>query len=119
MSMKQSMADAICRDRVVSKRRGMWRGGYAKGGRVAPDLQDDDLEVMQHLNTSGEPHTEGLDEITHPMEFMSDGGEVLEDDDEYMPGATTRDVAAEPMPDMGSKFHSALKRRPRRLSGGY
>lgn len=103
-----SIASAYARSREHMRRRKMWRGG-----RIAADRQDDDLHVMGHLNTSGEPHTEGLDEITHPMEFMADGGEVEDlEDDAYIPGDSTREVMPEE-PNPASKFYQALRRRPR------
>ncbi len=138
-----SIAQAICAQRMKMKRKGMWRGGAVtdRAPGVAKDHQADDLHVEKTYNTSGEPHTRGLDEETHPMEFMADGGEVydyegddepdrsapvsggyahggeIEDDEEYMPGATTMDVRPEVMPSLAGRFHSALKRRPRRFAG--
>ncbi len=107
-----NMAAAICAQKARMKKRRMWRGGD-----VAPDRQADDLHVEKTLVTSGEPHTYGMDEEEHPMEFMADGGEIedFEDDEEYMPGATTRDVRPEAMPSMAGRFHHALKRRQRRF----
>lgn len=123
----QSLAIAYSQKRKAERLKRMWRGGYAAGGEVAPgvapDMQDDDLHVTDHLNTSGEPHTEDDDEVTHPMEFMADGGEVTSDyeDESYdygpenysMPGDSTRDVAPG-----GDRFSMALKRRQRRF-GSY
>lgn len=107
----QAVAIAYAKKREAMRRKKLWRGGYAAGGEVAADLQDDDLHVMQHLNTSGEPHTEDLDEVTHPMEYMADGGEV----DEYVGGYSTKDVVPrkDGMPE--DMFTMALKRRQRRL----
>ncbi len=106
--IKQALAIAYAKKREAQRRRKMWLGG-----EVAPDMQDDDLSVMDHYNTSGEPHTEGLDDEIHPMEYMADGGEVDDDyegiEKEYYPGDSTRDVRPDASP--GASFHAALKRR--------
>lgn len=138
-----SMAQAICAQRMKMKKKGMWRGGAVTGKApgVAVDRQADDLHAEKTYNTSGEPHTRGLDEETHPMEFMAHGGEVydyedddepdrpapvaggyahggyVDDDEEQLPGETTLDVRPEGMPSLAGRFHHALKRRPRRFGG--
>lgn len=101
--MQGCIASAIKKDKMKQKMVRMWRGG-----RVAADRQDDDIEgiVADPRNTSGEPHTERLSEINHPMEYMAFGGEIEDDSD----------FAEEPTP-MVIKFHDALKRRPRRMRG--
>ncbi len=117
----QSIAIAYSKRREAMRRRQLWRGGYADGGSVAPDMAADDLHLTPTDNTSGEPHTDGLDEMTHPMEFMAAGGMVgdEDEDDAYlkedydMPGSTTADV----VPGTGMDFHRAIKRRQRRFVG--
>lgn len=104
-SRAQSLAIAYAQKRKAERLKRMWRGGYSAGGTVAPDLQDDDLEVTGHYNTTGEPHTEDLDGEAHPMEFMADGGMIDDMEDE-----TTG-------PPMGAKFQDALRRRHRRFRG--
>lgn len=98
----QALAIAFSKRREAMRRKKMWMGGS-----VAPDTQDDDLMVMDHYNTSGEPHTEDDDMVDHPMEFMDDGGEVGMDDEEYMAEPSAHAV----------RFFDALKRRPRRFRG--
>lgn len=114
----QAVAIAYAKKREAMKRRHKWRGGYAAGGDVAPDMQADDLHALPTMNTSGEPHTRYRDEMTHPMEFMAYGGEIDdEEDDEYMPGESTMDVTPNEMPEIRAQFHNVLKRRMRRFAG--
>lgn len=110
--MTRNIADAYAMACEAKRRRKLWRGG-----RVAPNHQDDDLlgPVPKTYNTSGEPHTDGLDEMTHPMEFMADGG-IVDDDDDFdddFPGESTRDIVPA---DHSARFFQVLKRRPRRFA---
>lgn len=111
--MTRNFADAYAMACEAKRRRKMRRGG-----RVALNHQDDDLlgPAPETYNTSGEPHTDGLDEMTHPMEFMADGGIVEDDDDDFdvaFPGESTRDVTPS---DNSARFFQVLKRRPRRFA---
>lgn len=93
------IATAYAKHCAKRRQRKLWRGG-----EVAPNRQDDDLEdegVFEPLDSSGEPHTGDREEEMHPMEFMDD------DDDE--------DAEEIPSPHP-VRFTDALKRRPRRHS---
>ncbi len=92
-----SFTDAYMNDRSKGRLRKMWRGG-----RVAPDVQDDDLEVYSHDNSTGEPHTAGEDGTEDPMEFNQ-----IDHEEETTPESTY---------DNAIGFFDALKRRGRKFS---
>lgn len=72
--MKQSIAIALSKKRESEKRRKAWTGA---------DLTPVETDWVT-LNSSGEPHTEGLREDEHPMEYMAAGGVAKKREPEHM-----------------------------------
>lgn len=112
MTQKQSIAIALSKQRQMKKMRGMWRGGYAQGGEVAADHQADDMHVVNHTNTSGEPGTDGWpdNETVRPgpsgVDYGDGSGEDFSDD-----------LYDDNAPNFAADFYQAVKQRQRRFGG--